>query len=113
MSDELDALSDAQLSEVFAVEVAGWTFREEHHWCFAKGNDYARKGDLVFSTSADAVLPYLSAHCVTWRCMGYPDGSHGFILWPTSTSRDFQSSAPTFARAACIALLRAKRASTR
>lgn len=124
-TDNLDQLSDAALSEAFAVECAGLknvcfesigyvpVLVADRQWA-----DPYQGFDLVppFATSADAVLPFLSAN-----------GAWGSDYNPTSKCRvsvyQWQDDktkmewhhghAPTFARAACIALIRAKRATER
>ena len=102
MSDELDKLDDAALSEVFAVEVAGWSFLA-NEW-FA--GDFAMDGLPTFATSADAVLPFLNA--AGWRGANVVSGADCWIY--IGPLLDVYAYAPTLARAACLALIRAKRA---
>jgi hypothetical protein len=126
MSDELDSLTNAQLSEAFAVEVDGWkrgttiegkpalwppdkeppTKRKQGMWPYG-----ISVGDR-FATSTDAVLPFLDKH--PWNArngVDYCDGHHRVTITgigrPGIVSEAFST---TFARAACIALIRAARA---
>jgi len=103
MNDELDNLSDTALSEVFAVEVAGYE-KLANEW-FA--GDVSLSGNPSFATSPAAVLPYLSK--VRWKAQQFPpDG-----VWIDLDAPAYGDAyAPTFARAACIALIRAKRAAS-
>lgn len=112
--DDLDQLSDEKLSECFVVEVAGWI-----HGQFV--NDWWRPGsDMVepvpsFATDANAVLPWLEKH--GWKATGVRAGgtsattmivlSHDLMTEITALSCDRIND---FARAACVALIRAKRA---
>ena len=102
MSDELDQLSDAALSERFAVEVAGiWP------------ENYSPELHGIFATSADAVLPMLRNYEYVDVSREHEDPPREWcvVLSVTRESRPiYFGQAPTFARAACIALLRAKRA---
>lgn len=98
--DNLDQLSDAALSETFAVEVAGYT----KQWADFTGPT------LTFATSADAVLPWVEQHAEhinTHRCSSHWTVA---ICIPNEKRRNFVASASNFPRAACIALIRAKRA---
>jgi len=90
VSDELDKLSDAELSDVFAVTM-GVT---------CDPDDYA--------TSADAVMPWLEKR--EWSANGGLGCMPVAVRVLDENYREHRSSAPTFARAACIALIRAKRA---
>ena len=88
----LNELTDAELSECFAVEVAGW--EPETAW------------EGRFATSADAVLPWLGKQ--PWSADGEPE------VVKISIFDDFgnalsEGTSRTFARAACIALIEAKR----
>jgi hypothetical protein len=98
MNDELDTMPDAQLSEVFAVEVAGMEKRHVEA-------DLWHGMETQFATDANAVLPWLPKH---WRAEA------GILYEPKRDVvivkvKDGRASAPTFARAACIALIRAAR----
>lgn len=116
-TDNLDTLNDAQLSEVFAVEVAGWrkiTFRRREIWD-AHGIPYTHP---TFATSADAVLPFLEKY--EWGKFSFgPITIYGYEQrWSEEFGRNFRTQIvlgegpkkATFARAACIALILAKRA---
>jgi hypothetical protein len=106
MSTDLDQLTDRDLSNVFAVEVAGWT-------C-----DVLNR----FATSADDVLPYLHPHLFTVGRLFRGDGDNIDAAAPMTyvvtiyhggtcgNGAAGKAESNTFARAACIALLRAKRA---
>jgi hypothetical protein len=110
----LNSLTDAELNEVFAVEVAGWTIPSG---CTNyRINPDGRKvffnpmeGDdpvPPFSTSADAVMKYINKF--EWdACGGNSDGLFRVAIYRGEemfTAMDF-----SFARAACIALIEAKR----
>ena len=136
MTDQLDQLTDAQLSEVFAREVAAWGIhsRNTAFWVDAEKRDgtafdvRALVGELRFATSADAVLPFLErqrawskgtvGQAVTVygerlspspKPEGVPD-SEWMILAPIGHHWNEAKPLVSFARAACIALIRAKRA---
>lgn len=117
-TDALDNLPDAQLSWLFAVEVAGYTL-DGDGWFVPPPP--ARQIALLpselpsYTTSADAVMPFIHqpsgwAEFLQWdqadgrqappRWRARVMGRHGFI----------EGEAPTFARAACLALIRATRA---
>ena len=113
MTDGLDTKTDAQLSEIFATEVAGWTFTlgtVEKWW--RDGDGHFRGAGFInlphFATSADAVLPWLEKANHLLSCW---DGK----LWCVAfyfegNSRHSTGTQTTFARAACIAIIRATRA---
>lgn len=119
-TDNLDTLRDAELSEVFAVEYAGW--REIHPCsCGVQKRGTSPEGKCIhvppFATSADAVLPFLNK----WRWMagnGQPlasirDNDGLMVKMVKICEPDLglpHAVAPTFARAACIALIRSRRA---
>lgn len=120
MSDELDSLSDAELSERFAHEVAGWVNQGcaknipafLHKWKTNNANQFwdTRIEPLPFATSADSIIPFLPK-------------TYGGSFWTADAGflgcrisiRDQQgeilheASSPILARSACIALLRSKR----
>lgn len=124
-TDNLNSLSDAELSQAVAVECAGWA----SVWVATNGSGKlqgqieGRRGwDSVpdFATSADAVLPILLAHCVTtndtWRVLGGGSILVTIILSPSYHRGHLApgtlcewSARDTFARAACIVLLKAHR----
>ncbi len=120
MSDDLDQLSDAALSEVFAVEVLNWkrgincdghpavwppdcepyTKRKQGKW------PHGVSIGATYAVSADAVLPFLEAAGLVKAIF-----SKSSALVEVHTGLDWAfGEAPTFARAACVALIRAKRA---
>lgn len=111
MTDELDTLTDAKLSEVFAKNVAGYTADADGWFLPPPPRRIALLSHELpsFATSADAVLPYLQAR-YRWQATG-TKSTTVVQVWtgegpqPNATVQDI-----TFARAACIALIRAKRA---
>lgn len=140
-ADTLDSLTDAELSELFAVEVAGFTnIRDGYPWEVNDEPPEVRRVGRVklfdsdslptdpvevpdFATSADAVLPWLEktrwaghSNGMTGSTNGYPHASIDiYLLGGLARARGecFHGDSLTrsFARAACLALLRAKRAS--
>lgn len=116
--DNLDTLSDAELNECFAVEVAGWkranpeeTRERYQHWLPpgkqpVKNIIYTARPES-FSTDANAVLPWLEKDGI-WECV-FVGCRGGYAV---SVGHGPDSEARTFARAACIALIRAKRSTT-
>lgn len=125
MSDELDNLTDDKLSETFAVEVAGMKPYRDGFWHSAPPLRSIVQLP-AFATSADAVIPWLSIWSQHHNQGGEPeyfsfhspppvDGG----LWNCDHMWDHHDGAipcgpgalaPTFARAACLALIRANRA---
>lgn len=101
MSADLHALSDAQLSEVFAVEVAAWHPTTDAGVCF--GLDGRRIISVPpFSTSVDALLPFIGVRNIQLlRTL-----STSWNVWVASVG---DVNAPTLARALCIALILAAR----
>jgi hypothetical protein len=111
VNDNLDTLTDAQLNECFAVEVAElaglhWSEVSERLSCKDSSGLPSKVPD--FSTDANAVLPWLEKHyhadigCAKdagWWVLISLDGWESVV----------KAEAPTFARAACIALIRANR----
>jgi alkyl hydroperoxide reductase subunit AhpF len=87
----LDQLTDRELSEVFAVEVVG-------------NNDEGHP----YATSADAVLPYIEDGFTADRACHLE--TKPWDVWVSGKGPAVRARAPTFARAACIALILAKRA---
>lgn len=134
MNDDLDQKTDAELNEIFAVEVAGlrkvpaedygadgfWE-KVPHPRALVSGGRFTLP---FFSTDANAVLPYIHE----FGLQKFPGGEpyyfeakspicreQGWMLRLMFAHHDGdivseQTEAPTFARAACIALIRAKRA---
>ena len=121
MTDELDTLTDDKLSKVFAVEVAGWTYHKPkpqdlknpkptpYVWKCAKGEWQCNP---TFATDANAVMPYLEGK--RWGVVKDKGKTDGIIFSFYNAYGDacgLNTVAPTFPRAACLALLRAKRES--
>lgn len=133
MKDELDGLTDAELNDLFGVEVVGWSLGRGHglFWDAANNRSHYSKGGAIFLTrqkmnlpceepgmvdfagDANAVLPYLQrrkAFHVYW------DDHKMIVAEPTPSyhidfgGRTWVRNAPTLARAICIALIRAARA---
>lgn len=136
IADELDSLPDSALNELFAVEVAGFAWVSDHSmrkcWLLAPHSlkhpmfaamtrsldfDVRDRGSLIdWCTDANAVLPWLEKYQNALPC--WIAGS-----WQTTISKEVgegetfdvvalgDAEAPTFARAAVLALIRAKRAS--
>jgi len=95
--DNLYKLSDAKLSEVFAVEVVGWDKKE-----------YKEDGDEAYATDANTVLPWLAK--VNWEAENFIDeGDIGILIFNDEGNECGGALAPTFSRAACVALIRANR----
>ena len=127
--DNLDQLSDAQLSETFAAEVVGARTIMHPEGALVHVHEsiplgMCNAGD--FATSADAVLPWMEK--VTFRVEYNPncpskylirmsgkgrgriDGLSYYGIGGNAPTKDSLTFGSTFARAACIALIRAKRA---
>jgi hypothetical protein len=134
MSDTLDQLTDAELSEVFAVEVAGWRAERDEKYTLDvyrvnfgegvhSGRLYDSKSEALQTESesaaiADAVLVYMEKYAghKAERFHDYRPGKEHYIeIYPSlqyegSYRRCFAGQAGTFVRAARLALIRAKRA---
>jgi hypothetical protein len=119
VSDNLSQLSDAELTEVFAVEVAGWTpHAVEEKKCHDPEGLSCYWSDVPpFAMSANDVLPWLEKHKCTvpswaegsWSVTIYDETGEGETYdMPILGEEDDKS----FARAAATALIRAKRAQT-
>lgn len=125
-ADNLDALSDAALDEIFAVEVAGWTnidtylgrnplpftrsFRGGTDDGLTEGEDtlwHEIKRLPNFTTDANAVLPWLEKQ--EWSLYFDQGEMNPYILTIEYPEKLKAVEAPTFARAAVLALIRAKR----
>lgn len=115
-TDTLDQATDAELNELFAVEVAETMERIDPQHGEARAYAMKRTGAYRscewrdhftdFATDANAVLPWLEK-CGPWKAdQSPPDG-----VWVSVDRPAFaQAYADTFARAAVIALIRARRA---
>ena len=117
MNDNLDQLTDTQLSEAVALEVAGWTSYPDRGYTAATAW-LTREGwwrrEPVFATSANPVLTLLEE----WIAAD-PEHRQVALLFRLGNltcrlegadEAHLLGNAPTFTRAACLALLRAKRA---
>lgn len=124
--DDLDAKTDAELNELFLREVAGW-FPEPNnksfwrtHWPRDNDNFKGYQGpepshfhNVMLPrpcTDANAVLPWLEKE-KRWEINYFGDAQWKEKAYCAEV-RGFRVLAPTFARAAVLALLRAKRASS-
>lgn len=125
--DDLDHKTDEELNELFAVEVAGWTYRtfpdgalpHVKHWQDAVQNTVSLHTQGAFCASADAVLPYLDAFMWVARntldCGRFAEhlsvpaenGLHSVKV--ITDGIEHVGVASTFARAAVLALIRAKK----
>ena len=87
---ELESLTDAQLSEVFAVEVAGWVDVNTIHWQkpdVEKLPHWNRFAPLpLFAASADAVLPFLEKHSISVERVCYEEWS--IVIDPSDAPDD-------------------------
>jgi len=123
VSKELEQLPDAQLAEALAVEVAGFskTINNCGEWgSFTKWKD--KEGACTedrhihrFAMSADAVMPLLDKWAACQISHNYQEGDDDRGIepiqpWVVELANRYEGKAPTLARAACIALIRAARA---
>jgi hypothetical protein len=102
MSDDLDTKTEAEISEIFAVEVAGFNT--------CTGCNQIRDILPNFVYDANVVLPWLNNHdariyhSTDWLVqIGTQPNSCAWVV-------NIEARAKTFARAACLALIRARRA---
>jgi hypothetical protein len=105
-----ESMSDDELSAAVAVECAGWTFHpppSRFPWDDASGCPTYL--DPQFAVSPNDVLPLLEKR--EWSAKGGL-GLPITVRVLDSNYREHIATAPTFARAACIALLKAKRSET-
>lgn len=112
MTSDLDKLSDAELSEVFAVEVAGIKPATMSigvppdprlSGYMDKGGAF-HQGMPPFATSATLVVPFVHHHIQIQR-------ASGAAYWNVWIANIGDVNAPTLARALCIALILSARAS--
>lgn len=116
-TDNLDSLPDAQLDEAFIREVCGWEWSEGSTTTMFPACWYNEHGNPVsptpkFCGSVDAVLPWLEKYEGFWLAKNDVDepGNIGVCLTMHHPPRKTYAIAPTFAKAAVICLLRARRA---
>lgn len=114
-TDNLDTLTDSELNELFAVEVAGLKKHGEgvdgRGWYHSPPPMRAISPVGAFTTDANAVLPWLEKELsfnIDRTHLADDDQLYRVSL---RKNRDGIGLGPTLARAAVIALLRAKRAS--
>jgi hypothetical protein len=113
MSPDPSKLSDAELSALVAEKVAGWkrlplnppgTWGYDIHWQDPRGNTSNYDSFPPYATSADAVLPLLE------KPQGRVEMAHNEGLWWCHIQLNpsiISEAAPTFPRAACLAILAA------
>lgn len=116
MSDELDNLTDRQLDAVFAVEVDAWTKRktpyfDEPVFFHADGREEFEEHLPPYSVSFDRV-----EHFLGWAHISRGGSAVSPLGWTVVMPGNVEgvsivASATRLARAACIALIRAKRRS--
>jgi hypothetical protein len=114
MNDNLSNMTDSELSGAFAVEVAGYV-RLNEVWV----EDPIRKigfdsSMLKFSTSMDAVLPWLAKRGWTEMSQsdmrnGKPSGECRWRVRLIHLGQFVEAIAPSLPRAACITLIMAAR----
>lgn len=116
-----EEMSDAELSEAFALQVAGWSVASHGFWEDKSGeliwNEAKQNYELPdFATSADAILPWLCNNTCAWSCNGMIADIVSVEVQPAKNfpNGPFIGTAAgnQFARAACIALLKAKKSET-
>lgn len=107
----LNQLSDTGLSAVFAVEVAGYLQHNQSgpngRWVH-NGVVWMCPSVLTFSTSMDAVLPYLERTLFRIERLCQPDEYCVYIELPAGTY--VKGCDARLSKAACIALILAARA---
>lgn len=121
MPDALESLSDGELSEVFAVEVMrAWRESPTSKTIWYRGKPVK----LKFATSADAVMPWLEKAGIFTSEFNLGSSAYKVQIWKDYPGSGPESSCPepphidvahegeakTFAKAACIALIRSARA---
>jgi len=121
MSDKLYNLTNAKLSEVFAVEVAGWTHDKDlsRPWRKTREGEWTNESP-TFAADVNAVLPWLekcapveivflgdnpAKHEHEWLFI--PKSATGWVVsfYTTPHAKRELVIAPTLARAICIALI--------
>jgi hypothetical protein len=109
---QLFQLNDRELSELFAVEVAGWkcvSVHQEHQfvrpWVNASGGSEI---DPVFAMSADKVLPWLEKSKTNARIQFGYWGDAEWQIYMFINGEQVVVLGSTFARAVCKALLEAR-----
>jgi hypothetical protein len=105
----IDRIDDAELSAVFAVEVAGWEPMTEARPCHKWMVDGSTlNSEAVFATSMDAVLPYLERTLFRIERLCQPDEYCVYIELPAGTY--VKGCDVRLSKATCIALILAARA---
>lgn len=114
-----------ELNAAFAEKVCGWMWRQErgpawyvqsddpdpYKWiriCGPKGGDIMLDGGLRFATSADAVIPFLERQQEGYGVDFDTEARCYFVTLCSSDIDAVIGISHSFARAACIALLRSK-----
>lgn len=124
MNNDLTRLTDVELSELFAIEVLGYVryeslltgkasfYVDERRHRYENHPPTVQPKELQFATNANSVMPYLMEKI--WMAgteATFEDGSE----YSNGVAIKFKMVgiepviAPTFARAACIALINAAR----
>jgi hypothetical protein len=115
MTTTLTNPTDDQLNCAFAEKVAGWTQDKEEYWHDAEGSGVNEDGFYLvpsFTTSADAVLPWLEKWTQDhpgdeWH-VGQRKGMWAIdVHQPKGFIDQYNSRDKSLAKAAVIALLRA------
>lgn len=116
--DDLQSKTDAELDELFAVEVVGCV-QTPAGWHHPDGRaDAWPQPYPAYCEDANAVIPFLAAHD-TWQIWRATENRVGVnvapLAWWRSNDHEegvwpFEAVAPTLARAVVIVLIRAKRA---
>jgi hypothetical protein len=115
MNDDLNNMSDDNISKIFAVEVAGWAIHCRNTGCWVPREKADKIADNVlcfvgeedFATSMDAVLPYLEKHAFRIERLCQPDEYCVYIELPAGTY--VKGCDSRLSKAACIALIMAAR----
>jgi hypothetical protein len=107
---DLETLTDAELNILFAVEVCGWKRNDSHTWPLMDAEEYPRVCTPYYCDAPSYVLKSLEAY--SWSCDAETVGTQRQVTVMVLHGEHSvaQGTAPTFARAAVIALLAAKRA---
>lgn len=122
--DDLDTLPDAQLDELFSIEVAG---PAEHQWYETHDGDICNhcgleswmpeeKCHIAYCADTNAVMPHLSKrHWNAWTQGDDLATRRTYVgIYAEKGERGYEPShASTFARAAVIALIRHARRNAR
>lgn len=114
MTDELNTKTDVEISEIFAVECAGWKFKggrdlTESVWHDELGEFMDDEGFFLYPNFAYSVDDALRHIPFYWEARRDKNG-HYVNLRDELGNILGEANSKTLARAACIAQIRAKRA---